>query len=145
MLAERGLVSNLGDHGDFEPIYQKVATTVRRIIAIPIFQGRLNGLLSPVLCRIGREIRIIPMTTGLKAITNDSIWGGMRAKSAKIHIKYQSGRGFAFILAGSGGAPISGGPKIRARRKIPVTTMMPKVASRQAASGQNGTPFSASI
>ena len=64
-------------------------------MTIAIDHGRLNGLLSPLLLIKGSRIKTIPRITGLKAIATDSISRGINANNAKIHIKYQSGRGFA--------------------------------------------------
>ena len=66
--------------------------------------------------------------------------GGASARTAKYQSRYQSGRGSAEMMLGSGGAPIFGGPTTIARARMPSAIATPNTTSRQAASGQNGTP-----
>ncbi len=73
-------------------------------------------------------------------ITRSSAHTGTSASAAKIQTKYQSGRGLASRIVGSGGVCSSGGPTIIASKAIAPRIATPRTTSRQAASGQNGTP-----
>ena len=65
---------------------------------------------------------------------------GRIASTAKYHRKYQSGRGEAMMIVGSGGFPSGLGPTMSASASTVPTTSTATTASRQAASGQNGCP-----
>ena len=65
---------------------------------------------------------------------------GSRASTAKYQSKYQSGRGSAAMMLGSGGLPSSGGPNASDSKAIAAMVPTPNTTSRQAASGQNGQP-----
>ena len=66
---------------------------------------------------------------------------GSKASTAKYHSKYQSGRGVAAIMLGSGGFPNCGAPKYNASAAMATIIPTQKTVSRHAASGQNGRPF----
>src|SRR5580692_11214650 len=107
--------------------------------------GRFTGLLSPLLDRKGSDNISRTIIGGARKITQDSIEGGIRANKEKNGIMYQSGAGVVCIYAGSGGVFNSGGPMSAASATMTRTTNAPNNVSRQAASGQKGTPFSFSI
>ncbi len=101
--------------------------------------GRRRTLRSPLL-NIGTSSRSAPKTSGPATMMMVSRWCGAIASTAKYQRKYQSGRGYASRRLGSGGGPSSGGPTMTARSATVATIAAPKTTSRQAASGQKGTP-----
>src|ERR1041384_5904110 len=101
---------------------------------IRIDHGRRRGLRSPRPPSSGTRIRNNPKTSGPRMITHLSDHLGINDKRAKYHMKYQSGRGEAEMIVGSGGFPNSGGPTTSARTNIARTTMAPKSTQHQAAS-----------
>src|SRR5690349_21816252 len=107
---------------------------------IRIDHGRRRGLRSPRPPSNGTRIRNNPKTSGPRTITHLSDHFGIKERSAKYHMKYQSGRGEAETIVGSGGFPNSGGPINSASANIATATRPPKNRSRQAAWGQNGIP-----
>src|SRR5580704_7490662 len=104
--------------------------------------GRFTGLLSPLFDRNGRESIANTMSGGARKITQDSIEGGIKANREKNGTIYQSGMGWVLICAGSGGEVNAGGPNRIASATMTNTTTAPNRVSRQAASGQKGTPVS---
>jgi hypothetical protein len=73
-------------------------------------------------------------------ITQDSSHGGSMARIAKYQSRYQSGAGFTFTSAGSGGLSSCGGPKCQAQSTMTAIITVAKSTSRHAACGKNGTP-----
>src|SRR5256885_16991092 len=65
----------------------------------------------------------------------------MRASSAKYQRRYQSGRGSAASMLGSGGLSSAGGPTKNAATAIAMIKRVATITSRQARSGQNGLPL----
>src|SRR5579872_4034810 len=100
---------------------------------IRIDHGRRRGLRSPRPPSSGTRIRNNPKTRGPRLITHLSDHFGINYRSAKYHMKYQSGRGDAEMIVGSGGFPSSGGPTTSASTNSARTTLAPKPTSRQAA------------
>src|ERR1017187_3568027 len=106
--------------------------------------GRRMGLRSPLLATRGIRIRAAMNRAGPRIMTQSSDHFGIKESTAKYHKKYHSGRGEASTMVGSGGFPNSGGPTITASATTATTNRNAKTTSRQAASGQNGSPSRAS-
>ena len=107
---DNGGALKLGDHGDFTPATHNVAIITPVINTTAIAHGRRQGLRSPRLKTNGSAIKIIPTSSGPKTKKYYSVPCGIRASTAKYHIKYQSGRGLAVVMLGSGGFPNCGAP-----------------------------------
>src|SRR5260370_33139322 len=73
--------------------------------------------------------------------TYPAILAGMRASSAKYQRRYQSGRGSAASMLGSGGLSNAGGPTKNAASAIAMINSVQIITSRHARSGQNGLPL----
>src|ERR1035437_2465689 len=129
----KGGASRRGDHGARMPTTQKCAITKTTERMIRIDHGRRRGLRSPRPPSSGTRIKKSPKTSGPRMITHLSDHIGINDRRAKYHMKYQSGRGEAEMIVGSGGIPSSGGPTTSASTNIVRTTMTPKNTSRQAA------------
>jgi hypothetical protein len=84
-----------GDHGEFEPMFTRAATLTAKTATMPTAHGRRRGLRSPVGATNGSKMNRSPMSSGKPMMNSSSIDGGMSARSAKYHRKYQSGRGSA--------------------------------------------------
>ena len=93
----------------------------------------------------GNASKKIMVRTGPMNITYDSILCGINANNANMGSKNQSGRGVVCTSEGSGGSVNTGGPQTNASTIISSIIQEEKIASRQAAYGQKGTPFSFSI
>src|SRR5213080_735756 len=65
----------------------------------------------------------------------------MSASSPKYQRRYQSGRGSAASMLGSGGLSNGGGPTKNAATAIAMIKRVATITSRQARSGQNGLPL----
>jgi hypothetical protein len=66
---------------------------------------------------VARRAKGYRSKAGPRIITHPSSCGGINANNAKYHSKYQSGRGSALRILGSGGLSSGGGPaKIREQR-----------------------------
>src|ERR1700733_6437102 len=128
--------SKFGDHGDFLPSTHRdpIITTVATAMAPA--QGRRQTLRSPLLDRSGKLSKKAPTTSGPTTMTTFSRLGGRSASTAKYQSRYQSGRGDAVMLLGSGGASSGGGPTRAASRRMPKSMAPANTKSRQSASGQ---------
>src|ERR1700685_595694 len=105
---DRGWALKLGDQGEFAPSTHKVAIITTVIKTAATAHGRLRGLRSPRLDRNGSAINSIPTSSGPKTMKYFSLPCGSNASTPKYHNKYQSGRGLASLMLGSGGFPNCG-------------------------------------
>jgi hypothetical protein len=69
--------------------------------------------------RIGSRSRTTPASSGPPTINQFSMPCGSGASTAKYQSRYQSGRGSAAMMLGSGGLPSSGGPNTRTNNLCP--------------------------
>src|SRR4029453_10653235 len=69
------------------------------------------------------------------------ILAGISASSAKYQRRYQSGRGSAASMLGSGGLSNGGGPRKGGATAIAMIKSVEIITSRQARSGQKGLPL----
>src|SRR5665213_3301058 len=92
--------------------------------------GRLLGLRSRLLEINGSAIKTIATSRGPKTMKYFSLPCGIKASTAKYHNRYQSGRGLAAMMLGSGGGPNRGAPKINASEAITTIIATQKVTSR---------------
>src|ERR1035437_7772344 len=129
----KGGASRRGDHGARMPTTQKCAITKTTKTMIRIDHGRRRGLRSPRPPSSGTRIKKRPKTRGPRMITHLSDHLGINDRRPKYHMKFQSGRGEAEMIVGSGGFPNSGGPPASASANIARTTTAPNSTSRQAA------------
>src|SRR5215470_12628679 len=90
-----------GDHGAAFPSPTSTATLTPNIATTPIAHGRRRGLRSPSGAINGSSRNTRPTTSGKPTMNTSSIFGGISAKRAKYHRKYQSGRGYAMTTVGS--------------------------------------------
>src|SRR5665213_695929 len=139
--ADNGCALKLGDHGDFAPSIHNVTIITTVIKTAATAHGRRRGLRSPRLKTNGSAIKIIPTSSGPKTRKYCSVPCGIKASTAKYQSKYQSGRGLAVVMLGSGGFPNSGAPEKNASAAMTTIITTQKTTSRQAESGQNGFPF----
>src|ERR1017187_5396827 len=89
------------------PTTQKCAITKTTERMIRIDHGRRRGLRSPRPPSSGTRIKKSPKTSGPRMTTHPSDHFGINDRRAKYHMKYQSGRGEAEMIVGSGGIPSS--------------------------------------
>src|ERR1051326_208821 len=138
MLLGNGAGLKFGDHGDIDP-YQ-ISVAIESVVrpTAPTAQGRRKGLRSPACPKIGNARSATTASSGKPMMTRVSMLGGISARIAKNHRKYQSGRGSAWMLVGSALAPRLAGPTIIARASTTTPTARAKMTSLQAASGQKG-------
>src|SRR5665213_2223316 len=115
----RGCALKLGDHGDLTPFTHNAAIIRTIITTAAMAHGRRLGLRSPRLEMNGNAIKRIPTSSGPKTMKYFSLPCGNKASTAKYHNKYQSGRGLAAMMLGSGGFPNTGAPKNKASAAMP--------------------------
>ncbi|MEO8414382.1 MAG: hypothetical protein ABI472_12020 [Ginsengibacter sp.] len=101
-LIVRASVVKSGDQGDCMPTTNRLMIKTTTHIQPNIAHGLLIGLLSPLLEINGSTNKYITVKMGPITITYDSIFGGIKAKSAKMGSIYQSGAGIAFMDDGFG-------------------------------------------
>src|SRR4030095_15432939 len=95
--------SKFGDQGEFAPAIHSEPIMITLNNTTAIDHGRRDGARSPLLLSIGAANRRMPITTGPRIIRCPSSSRGIIASRAKYQSKYQSGRGSARRMLGSGG------------------------------------------
>ncbi len=102
--------------------------------------GRRFQLFSPSPLRKGSSRRTAAASTGNAMIRKVSMYGGSRARTAKMLWNQKSGLGAVSISVGSGLPLGPAGPKTAAQKKTRKSTMPHAIRSRPAAFGKNGMP-----
>src|SRR5580693_616881 len=115
MSAGSGPASKFGAQGERAPTIQSEPIMTTAPTTTAIAHGLRRAARSPLFDKSGGDMRRPPKTSGAKRITAVSSLEGQSESTAKYQSRYQSGRGAAFVMLGSGGAPISGGPTTTAR------------------------------
>src|SRR5437879_13443308 len=107
-----------------------------------IDHGRRDGARSPRLLSSGTASKRTPIKAGPRIITQPSSCGGINASNAKYQSRYQSGRGSALRMLGSGGLSSGGGPAKYASNTMTTINPGPNTKSSHQTAAQNGTPSS---
>src|SRR5262245_17915323 len=124
-----------GDHGDVLPSQPSTPATVKNITTDSTATGRRFGCRSPLLPTNGINTSTSPMIPGMPKIAGVSSDGGNSASNPNSGRKYQSGRGSAVMIVGSGGSPGPFGPITAASATITSTVSAEKIMSRRTGFG----------